>query len=97
MVNRRQQEKITQSKEYYTWLPTQDQLQNMSVEIGEDNIDHLLMRFYQLVTSFPDTLHGVYNSSYWTQFRTMEQKWLAFVMKSRYNKIWNGNEWVKNE
>lgn len=30
-------------------------------------------------------------------FTTMEQLWLAFTMKEKYNKKWNGEDWVKNE
>ena len=26
---------------------------------------------------------------------SMEQLWLAFVMKEKYNKVWNGTEWIK--
>ena len=26
---------------------------------------------------------------------SMEQLWLAFVMKEKYNKTWNGEEWVE--
>ena len=29
-------------------------------------------------------------------FASMEQLWLAFVMKEKYNKIWNGEEWITN-
>lgn len=25
---------------------------------------------------------------------SMEQLWLAFVMKEKYNKVWNGEDWV---
>ena len=27
-------------------------------------------------------------------FESMEQLWLAFVMKEKYGKVWNGEEWV---
>ena len=27
----------------------------------------------------------------WTQ----EQLWLAFIMKEKYNKVWNGEDWIK--
>ena len=27
--------------------------------------------------------------------KSFEQLWLAFVMKERYKKIWNGKDWVK--
>jgi hypothetical protein len=28
---------------------------------------------------------------------SFNELWLAFVMKEKYNKIWNGKDWVKNE
>jgi len=28
---------------------------------------------------------------------SMEQLWLAFVMKEKYNKIWNGENWIKEK
>lgn len=30
------------------------------------------------------------------QFTSMEQLWLAFVMKEKYGKIWDGEDWVKH-
>ena len=79
---------FNRNNEKAIWLPRQDQLQDMAwnVELGEDNIDLLLMRFYTEIHI---------TSGYWDLFRTMEQKWLAFLMKSRYNKVWNEKEWVK--
>jgi len=32
---------------------------------------------------------------HWPPFHSMEQLWLAFVMKELYNKQWSGEEWVK--
>ena len=29
-----------------------------------------------------------------TSKSSMEQLWLAFVMKSKYNKTWNGEDWI---
>jgi len=31
--------------------------------------------------------------AYPAQFTSMEQLWLAFVMKERHNKVWNGESW----
>jgi len=28
-------------------------------------------------------------------FNTGEQLWLAFVMKEKYDKVWNGDDWTK--
>ena len=76
------------------WLPRQDQLQDMAwdKEYHEDNSDHLLMRFYTEIHKIPD-----FDWQYWGRFRTMEQKWLAFVMKSRYNKVWINDEWGEDK
>lgn len=68
----------------YIWLPTQAQLQKV------------------LGSSFPplgilSRLNHVYeqNKDYWTGFESFEQLWLAFVMKEKYNKTWNGEDWIK--
>lgn len=31
-----------------------------------------------------------------TEGETLEQLWLAFVMKERFRKVWNGSDWVKD-
>lgn len=74
------------------WLPRQDQLQEMALakEYHEDNIDHLLMRFLNMIHTLPN-----FDWHYWGRFRTMEQKWLAFLMWVKFEKRWNGKEWVK--
>jgi hypothetical protein len=28
---------------------------------------------------------------------SMEQLWLAFVMKEKHNKVWNGNDWINEK
>ena len=81
-------------KDSYVPLWTQDQLQDMAwaKEYHEDNIDHLLMRFWNEIHTVPD-----FDYQYWGNFRTMEQKWLAFLMKSRYNKVWIKDEWKEDK
>ena len=75
------------------WIPRQDQLQELSwnTDIAENNITHLLMRFY-------DTIHGndpEDRDFYWTQFNTLEQLWLTFYMWSKHHKTWNDNQWIQ--
>ena len=80
---------ITNAKEL-TWLPRQDQLQGMvpinsySCVAGADGT--ILGRFYQF---YKDIRHHK------PCYKTYEQLWLAFVMKEKYNKTWNGEDWVK--
>ena len=63
----------------------QDQLQTM---IGDfDDCLNLIDRFDSMSSiayDYPD-------------LKSMEQLWLAFVMKEKYNKIWNGKDWIKGE
>ena len=76
------------------WLPRQDQLQEMLVSpdrkfevwnqlIGFDEWVFQLPE-YQTVAKVPRPLQ---------QYASMEQLWLAFVMKEKHNKVWNG-KWV---
>jgi len=66
----------------YTWLPRQDQLQDMV----ETNINYLMSRFTTCMVSFQD--------EYIEQFRSMEQLWLAFVMHEKFSKVWRDGEWI---
>lgn len=69
----------------HIWLPTQSQLQEMvgsSDNEGRNRVLELTERFngYCSVTRLSD-------------FTSMEQLWLAFVMKENHNKVWDGEEW----
>lgn len=73
-----------------SWLPRQDQLQKM---VDWKRFDEITIGWHTSpykMTWQDDPLHeeGVNGES-------MEQLWLAFVMKEKYNKIWNGKDWVK--
>jgi len=71
------------------WLPRQDQLQEM---MGEEYSIDLLYAFYHFYNTQADypiiTLSKLAGKS-----PSMEQLWLAFVMKTRWNKSWNGEDW----
>ena len=74
-----------QCKGICTWLPRQDQLQDMLNDIFMDPTPRkLTYEFWDWIASTSPK----YNKS-------MEQLWLAFVMHEEYNKIWNGSKWVK--
>ena len=66
----------------FIWLPRQDQLQKM---VNENNLTALLQDFISWLSKQCNL--PMHNTS-------MEQLWLAFVMKEKYNKIWNGEEWL---
>ncbi len=81
------------------WLPRQDQLQKIAFDYLKRNfpswdsndkiigynfdVSNLLCAFH----NFTD-LRELFKQS-----TSMEQLWLAFVMKEKYNKIWTGKEW----
>jgi len=72
-----------------TWLPRQDQLQEMlidTVKIGDTTIPPVAL-IGKLVQYYEN--HGVHNYT-----DTFEQYWLCIVMKEKYNKVWNGNDWI---
>ena len=86
-------------KAKWLWLPHQDQLQEMLEEVV--NKSHFIFRFN-------DFLHASYlpvthlNAYVWflnlvdldaDETVSMEQLWLAFVMKEKHNKVWTGEGW----
>ena len=74
----------------YSWLPKQDQLIEMAQVPGRryENVTQDFFNWtkvpYEVLSDTPATL-----------FRSMEQIWLAFVMQQKFNKQWDGSEWVK--
>ena len=75
------------NKEIY--LPRQDQLQ----EMVKDSLDRKLTKF--CVFSMNNLKATPMMDRPNIKFDTMEQLWLAFVMKKKYNKVWNGTDWEK--
>jgi len=74
-------------------LPTQDQLQEMlGNELGE------LLELLNKYSLYYIDDNGI-RSDFWFVHRltSMEQLWLAFVMKEKYGKVWNGENWIKEE
>lgn len=65
-----------------TWLPRQDQMQEM---IDERDLSNLLSYAYWFSISQQDKFHS------------MEQLYLGLVMKNKFGKFWNGEDWAKEE
>lgn len=70
------------------WLPRQDQLQEM-IGVGLDSF-YMLWHEYEVFAS-------CITPEWADNLDSMEQLWLAFVMKEKYNKVWVNDEWVKRE
>ncbi len=60
----------------------QDQLQGMVIKLKTDGYD-----FWDLLSDFYHFSEGRNMES------SMEQLWLAFVMKVKFDKTWNGEKW----
>lgn len=87
------------------WLPRQDQLQEMVRGIYEENHKHTLANIKGHKYYDPSFIHRIMfacfskwfgeEDTYVQQFASSEQLWLAFVMKEKYGKVWNGEDWIK--
>ena len=65
----------------YTWLPRQDQLQEM---IG-GTWSGQLFRLDRWIKEFGKEYYAC---------TSMEQLWLGFVMTEKFNKKWDGESWI---
>jgi len=83
--------------ERFIWLPTQAQLQAIASEYfaetgGWESRGLLLLSvFHRWIKD-----NGSYLVNSKLSQASMEQLWLAFVMKEKYDKVWDGNDWIKN-
>jgi hypothetical protein len=69
---------------YEVWLPRQDQLQEMVFGISKD-IQGQVWELYEFATV---------NRATFPIASSMEQLWLVFVMRRKYDKSWNGEAWI---
>ena len=80
------------------WLPRQDQLQAMvDLDLLEDNPILIWKTLWN--TSFKmeikhlDRITRKQQYWYYIEGESMEQLWLAFVMKVKFSKAWDGETW----
>lgn len=80
-----------------TWLPRQNQLQEMieGQRRGRGIHDYDFSFASNGVDWFMTITAGFDKKVEVGRFTSMEQLWLAFVMKERYSKQWSGKDWVK--
>lgn len=71
------------------WLPRQDQLQNMI----EPDVSKVCLLFNQVLSEqyyYPKNTRVESPSV----FYSMEQLWLAYVMKEKFSRVWNEEKWL---
>jgi len=76
------------------FIPRQDQLQDMiltDTAYWEANDEFVVDSLLDKLMFFT---YGC-TEEYYNQFKSAEQLWLAFVMKEKYKKVWNGSQWVQ--
>ena len=74
---------IPPTKNPCIWLPRQDQLQKMLGDIGLQTLTWQIHQFSESEYGSGITISG-----------SMEQLWLTFAMKKKWNKVWDGENWV---
>jgi len=74
------------------WLPRQDQLQEMAIPKDEEDSRN---KYIVLLDDFQDWVLNDCSGLDWSHKIpvTMEQLWMAFVMKEKHNKVWDGSKW----
>jgi hypothetical protein len=96
------QDTCTMIKATHSWLPRQDQLQNMITILP-----HELIREFSSFCNPPKNITAGFTEEQdiWTnqkqceypkQFTSMEQLWLSFVMQKLFDKYWNGTDWSES-
>lgn len=89
-------QRLKLGKKNFSWIPRQDQLQDMIVFEGEKPpLIYLMMDFEKFCHSPMYSNNKVSQPP--TVFKSYEQVWLAFYMAAMHKKIWdtNKNEWVE--
>ena len=83
------------------WLPCQDQLQQIIIDFVKNLLWRhdkafeiaLIKNEFRLISRIDNKNMEVNNSLYEHNYKTIEQLLLALIMKEKYNKIWNGEDW----
>ena len=77
----------------WLWLPRQDQLQEMADNEGKAHT--LVVRLVNwLQSELWFDKDGFCNWKHAIDYDSMEQLWLAFVMKELHGKVWDGEVWT---
>ena len=92
-------DEFTSDRQPRVWLPRQDQLQGMLGETHSVRPISLVGFLHQVLnedltcTEEVPCNGCVEEAKYWRSFGSMEKLWLAFVMKEKFNKAWDG-KWL---
>lgn len=74
-------------EKHWRRLPRQGELQEMLIPKPYFSVQNLLSFFFDWVDWNDD-------EGEFSKYTSMEQLWLAFMMKEKYNKVWDGERWM---
>ena len=78
----------------FTWLPRQDDLQAMVYESYRMDItDSPYLRNLTMLRDIHEFAQ-MNGTNHIPKEASMEQLWLAFVMKEKHGKVWDGDKWI---
>ena len=83
---------------YTWWLPRQDQLQEILIKDNSDFDDRYDLFPKKIGIKLSEWVScWTLSDEYMQQFDSMEQLWLAEIMRSKYNKQWSEEQkdWIK--
>ncbi len=66
------------------FMPRQDQLQKM--------MGNVFPPFTNLIRNIDNYCSE--DAAYWDCFDSAEQFWIGYIMKTTFNKTWNGEDWI---
>ena len=84
------------TKDEYIYLPTQEQLQKIGMTL-ESLKGRVMKPFWELLDQFSYFLWDDETRKYASEFESLNELWLAFIIKEKYYKLWSiaGQRWVK--
>lgn len=88
----------------HIWLPTQEQLQEIILPVLKEkynkywDLEKMKREGNWVIRIFFDFIKGnisdKQNHFIWNSSNNITELWFAFVMYEKYNKIWNGEDWI---
>lgn len=75
----------------FIWLPRQNQLQKMIGSFNSEDFENVPV--YACPKYMVEDLFEFAQDDCKMGLTSMEQLWLAFVMKEKFNKTWDGEDW----
>ena len=86
-------------EEKYTWLPTQEQLQEILLKGSDifEEYDNVVSMIYCFQLWLNSEFYGYYMHKPYPKGNILNELWLTFVMHECYNKVWSKGRWIKNE